>query len=229
MPQNTSGPAPSRQVLNYSRPGAPTAAAVTPELIRRRLLEHGSGNIGIDALQIAAGFGITLIAPFMLATIAVYFGGWKVMGWGAWFSVLWVVLTMFLMWQEWRHRGHGASSLLDSLDSGPASSYGEFEMRRLTGVAAFFTELFLLGPRLILDAVERLSGRAVPPHLDRAAEVVYDLWRTDGGVAPQSLLRPGETFSTLAPIIVWLKRHEWIDVSSRRDRVWLLTTARKRI
>src|SRR5690606_30450861 len=109
------------------------------------------------------------------------------------------------------------------------SSYGEWEMNQAAASGAMITEAFCFGPRMVWQGMDGLRSRPLGESalLDRAAEVVHTLLRGDEGVCPTALLRAGETLADLTPVVRYLEQHEWVGVASRRNRLWLLTDARR--
>lgn len=213
-------------VIPYRSP--PDAADQRLAQVRSRLAERAGGSMALAVMQLVGGALMTVVVGWVVGSVvAVASGTGSVRIW-TWLT--WIILTPFLLWYERRTRGAATEGMLDG-HSGTASSYGEWEMRRTTAMAMLWTEFFLIGPRLIWWGGDHWRERhaGAPRELSRAAEVVIDLLELDSGVHPSKLLREWETLADLAPVVRYLERQDWVGVSRRRDRVWLLTEARQRL
>ncbi len=196
--------------------------------IRSRLAERTGGSMALALIQIGGGVMMTLLVAAVAAFLLAFAG--MGMSFALRFWICWIALTPVLLWYERRTRGAATEGMLDGFDDRPAS-YGEWEMRRTTGVAILWLEFFLIGPRLIYWGVDHWRERHsdAPVDLERAAQVVMDLLVADGGVHPKQLLHENETLADLAPVLRYLERQDWVGIAKRRDRVWLLTEARSRL
>jgi hypothetical protein len=152
-----------------------------------------------------------------------------------------ITIPSMLFGEARRRGGLGAKANLDTQVSGfedrTAPAFPAAEMvSPLAGfvthprvAASGFVEIFLLGPRLLLDGLARLRRywtlRDVA--LDTPAKIVAYLARFSGGVPATS------EFDTDRPMIDYpsalhvLIAHDWIGVSADRQRMWLLSTARR--
>ena len=197
-------------------------------MVRARLAERAGGSMALAVGQLIGGGLMTLVVAGLVASLALLASG--VWTFGAWFGIVWIILTPFLLWYERRTRGTATEGMMDGYE-GTAASYGEWEMRRTTAMAMLWTELFLIGPRLIWWGVDHWRERhtGAPLELTRAAEVVIDLLEAGGGVHPSKLLRRNETPADLTAVVRYLQRQDWVGVSKQRDRVWLLSEARERL
>jgi hypothetical protein len=140
-----------------------------------------------------------------------------------------------LYWVEARTRGNFLAEELQAQgttgeDVYRTSSYGEWELRRTAVVYAVYIEVFLYGPRMVIGGLRRLRARARlrGPAIHRAAEIVMFLAVVDGGVSVESLRR-SESPRELRQTLLYLQLHEWVDRGDRGRRVWLLSTARRRL
>lgn len=143
-------------------------------------------------------------------------------------------LLGILFWYERRTRGQFLNqSIEDHRDwfHGRASSYGEFEARYQIASFMIVVELLLWGPRMLLSALDRSRTRQALRHvsLTRAAEIIADLQRADGGVLIRNLQRPNESLEELRGTLGYLSLFDWIGASKDGTRTWLLTDARKRL
>lgn len=143
-------------------------------------------------------------------------------------------LLVLLFWYERRTKGQFLSQSLDDNRAwfpGRASSSGEFEARYRVAAGMVLVELLLWGPRLLMNSFDRCRVRQSLRHanLTRAAEVVADLQRCDGGVLIGTLQRAGESLAELRGTLGYLSLFDWIGVSRDGTRTWLLSDARKRL
>ena len=89
----------------------------------------------------------------------------------------------------------------------------------------------LTGPRLLWEVYDRARGA---PGADRAvrvaaAEVAVDLLDAGRGLPVRRLVRPGRTAAEVWRAVRYLGDREWVGVSRRRDRVWLLSPVVERL
>ena len=98
-------------------------------------------------------------------------------------------------------------------------------------LAALYTEVLLLAPRLLFSAYFDLRQRVELTYdeLSRAAEMILELSSASGGISLAALARSGESPQSIRRILQYLRFHDWIGVSKLGDNVWLLTTARSRL
>lgn len=221
--------------LQYRRSDA-TGDRIAERLRQREWME--SGRI---ALHIAVGVPCLLIGPIILSSIyfalaVMWFGAyasWSLIFWG---SI--VVLVPLLFWTERRTHGNYFSDTVREANPDGTRSVSYAALGSVGMLAAFianprlsasgFVELFLFGPRMILEAVASLQRvRALRGvHRGRAADLLADLLGRPSGTDMEQVLHEGESVESLLPCIAYLLYYEWIDISTTRDRIWVLSDAR---
>ncbi|HEY7087862.1 MAG TPA: hypothetical protein VH518_07205 [Tepidisphaeraceae bacterium] len=143
-----------------------------------------------------------------------------------------IVVVPLLLWLERRTRGEFVSRAIEG-EANPlnASSYGEFSMQSTKLLWIFYTEVALAGPRLIWEAIDGLQSRTRGDDQVTylAAQIVVELFDAGQGVDRRTLLRPDRSGAEIVPALRLLESREWVDLSRRRDRVWLTTPARERL
>jgi hypothetical protein len=95
--------------------------------------------------------------------------------------------------------------------------------------ASGLVELFLFGPRLILDTLDRMRARRALHDIDRVrcAQALLRLLSSDPHTPAASLLDPGQSIDDILPILRYLYFHDWIGVSADLQRIWILSDARR--
>ena len=96
-------------------------------------------------------------------------------------------------------------------------------------VGLAYVEVLLFAPRQILSAITDLRQRTPisGEELIRAAQIVRALEIADGGVEISKLLRADESQESFARVLRYLQFYDWIDLSKKRDRAWLISNAKK--
>jgi len=96
-------------------------------------------------------------------------------------------------------------------------------------VSAWSVYVFLIGPRLVVDAYRMTKlARGLPTvNVEQAAEVVCTLMSQSEGVETSSLLQPGKRFDDLLPTLAYLVFYRWIGVGDGWKRVWLWSQVRE--
>lgn len=189
-------------------------------------------------LKLIFGIPASFLAPFIGASLTVTISlkwGFFPSFWGV-FALLSLICIPLIYWRAMQHEtdflGEAAGGLgMSSADSLRTSSYGEWEMRNTWLTWAAYADLFFWGPNIVIEAYRAWRGdRAVAlASRVRAIQVVKELRAKDGGVPVKDLLSPGEPIAALSGALRYLVRHEWVDMSERKDRVWLLSEARERL
>jgi hypothetical protein len=190
---------------------------------------------------------LMFIGPLLLATVF-WFATAQLYAYFPWtwfFLGLCVVMIPAMLAGEARQRGgYFAGANLDTINEGLASGtpspYAMAAFNDVGALVAFaanpravasgFVEIFLVGPRLLLDGLtmRRRAKQVADVSRERAAVAVMQLAAFDQGVSTKSLLKhevPGQ----LTRVLCLLVFHEWIGVSKTGDRVWLSTDARNRL
>ncbi len=215
--------------IDYRNPRTTTAAGHHRLLVLIRRREHFS--IAKMILAAVAGVGLSFIVPLLAASIA--YGIFEKSGVDLPFAIcLWaaiVVIAPLLYWLEWRTRGDFAMDTLGQEFHGPASSYGEWRARGVLLTGVFWTELALIGPRLLLGAWRENHRRRPFRHVDRgrACDILHILLNRDDGIETAALIHPHEPPADFRLTLRYLQHHLWIDLSRPGDRAWLPSEARR--
>jgi hypothetical protein len=225
--------------LDYRRPGAMDASR--QKSVRDHLRLREAMLAGKIFSLLVLGMPMLFVGPFLMACIF-WFAAWHFMGsdapaWTTWFWGLVMVMIPLLFWTEYRSRGSYFADAV--ISSGGASSVPYLAGPELGMLISFatnprvaasgFVELFLVGPRFVLDAIAKLHGarRLRGANVDRAADIVVDLRRFDQGVPIHRLAREGETVDVILPSLAYLIFHDWVGISAAGDRVWLHSESKR--
>ncbi len=193
------------------------------------------GKVG---LKLAVGLPLMLIVPFVGATfVAFWLWGAAFNSWFLWFFLIgggwgWLAYRYLRTHHEQSVFAEGMiREIGGDEDYWRASSGGEWEMKRQTAGAYAFLEFILFGPREVLEAWELIRERrqfAASAH-QRSVEVVQYLLKFDRGVPWLELLHKGENITDLLHVLGYLRLTDWIDISSDKKKVWLLSQARRAV
>lgn len=216
-----------------------------------RLILREKNRRALAALGIAAGGVLSLFGPVFFASIF-----WTAAGriFEAWFSwplclvVAAAVVLPLLFRLELRTGGEYLSQTINTvnlsgveevapgavmLSSFAGGSMGMAALARTANPRAVsfgMVEIFLTGPRLVVDGIrQRQTDRNFADvDRERAGEIVTLLLERGGGVHPRELLRPGEELQDgqcppkeLMRALVWLAHQRWIGVSDSLEKVYL--------
>jgi hypothetical protein len=223
-----SSPGPS---LEYQTP-----AVSRVDLVMRELA--GSEKLGgaVVAGKLAIGVPLCLIGPAVVTSILFWFER----QWGlhtlpdgtATFGLVSLAVVPLMFWLDHRTRGRFMSEAVEG-ETNPyrASSYGEYEFGTTKLAWMAYVELALTGPRLVREAIDYVRGRPVgsPATRAAAARLVVDLLAAGEGRNLRSLVRPARPPAEVERSVAYLLARDWVGVSSRRDRVWLLSATRDRL
>jgi hypothetical protein len=137
-----------------------------------------------------------------------------------------LVVTPTLFWLERRTAGEYGSELLRGTSS--PNSYGELEMMQMKAWWVFWMELALIGPRLVLGAADCMRGqpRGDPATRAIAAAILVRLLDADEGIVIRDLIGPDYSGADVLRAVKFLEAQDWVDLSGKRDRVWLTSMAR---
>jgi hypothetical protein len=186
--------------------------------------------------KLALGVPLCLLGPLLITVVA------KVIEfkWGAdvlpgflltWFLVT-AVLVPLLMWLERRTHGEFFSDAVRG-ETSPfdASSYGEYQLQSAKVLGTAYTELALLGPRLLWAFIDWIMQRPGADASVRAtaAAIVVDLLQAGQGLAIRELIRPDRQKVDVLRAIKYLVSRDWVGTSRQGDRVWLSTPVRERL
>jgi hypothetical protein len=186
--------------------------------------------------KLALGIPLCLLGPFLVAavvkSIELRAGGGVLPSFPAMWAVATVVLVPLLMWLERRTRGEFyAESVRGETSPLEASSYGEYQLQSTKFLWTAYTEIALLGPRLLWAFIDWAMQRPVanPEVRVAAAQVVVELFNAGQGVPLRQLVQPGRPPEAVNGAIRYLLARDWVGTSKRGDRVWLLTPVRERL
>ena len=166
----------------------------------------------------------------MMIVSGILFGG---PGFSAWLLLYVIALVPLMIWQERRTRGGFFTFAQPDVDlTRDRDNMGEYLLERSKANANAVVEGFLWAPRAIFAGIRALRGIREPGLdlvLPEAADLLTLLLSLDGGVKIKDLAPPGEDPMQLMPTLKWLDAHDYIGISTRGDRVWVSTFAKKRL
>lgn len=194
--------------------------------------------------QIVCGIPLLALGPAVLATVF-WFTGLSVADvrtpWTLWFGGLLIVMVPLMIRLEVRTAGRflgdalqgGEKALtltapLSGIYVGMGGIAWAPAYANPRGFSAGATEIFLCGPRLLVDASQkwRLRRRLGSINLQRAAALVAELCSRDKGLELAAVPRGGEQLADLLPMLNWLALQGWIGVGDKVPRVYLYSEAR---
>jgi hypothetical protein len=205
----------------------------------RALLRNRQAGFWLRILtKLSLGIPLSFVGPALFAFIlTAMLLRLRVQNPPAWLTLFWIsclIILPILYYSEWRTSGsffmyEMRAQGVSSSDAYSASSSGEFEFRQATAVGAAYTEILLFAPKQVFSAISDLRQRIklTDDEMQRAAEIVHQLSTTDGSLAIAELGRANDSRTSLQRVLRYLHFHDWIDLSKRADRAWLLSTARK--
>lgn len=154
-------------------------------------------------------------------------------GFRAWLLIYLVALVPLLIWQERRTRGGFFTFAQPDVDlTRDRDNLGEYLLERSKSNATAIVEGFMWAPRAIFAGVRAIRGireTGLDLVLPEAADLLTLLLSLDGGVKIKDLAPPGQDPMQLMPTLKWLDAHDYIGISTRGDRVWVSTFAKKRL
>jgi len=190
------------------------------------------------AVLLAIGLPALCLGPFIVACIY-----WLLVAlWGFYVPWLWMLLGTFavlvplLFWTEWRTRGSFyTTSVLATYGNRsdlppPVTGFSDVDglirfVRHPRDPYVGLIELFLWGPRQILEAITTIHDSGCVAAADRncAAEILRMLVLTDH--ADVKALASGRQ-SEVGMAIAYLVYYDWIGISADRTKVWIETASR---
>jgi hypothetical protein len=183
------------------------------------------GSLG----RLFKGIGFCAIIGIVVAT-ALTFGisalfNKHPIGWFAWFGIYWLLLIVALVIsQRRRHADYLVGSLNAPDHLGDDSSPLVVRTPYLMAV--------LWGPRAILDGVAAVRGKWTARQnaaYKRAAQMVLEMAKYDGGVEIRALMHPPEDMAIFNEVIDWLEAHDYLGKSSDGERFWLTTIGKNKL
>ena len=101
---------------------------------------------------------------------------------------------------------------------------------------AYYGQLSQVGfemaaPIAVGAVIDHWRGKplATPQLRAIAAQVVIELLDAGEGIPLKQLVRPDRPARDLWRAVQYLKQREWIDISSRKDRIWMSDEMRKKL
>lgn len=218
--------------------------------IVEKLKTRASLMLAIAWARIAFGAPLCFVPALVLGTMFWFAGSTFLDTWGAWswYFLLAAVVTIPLLFKlELRTNGDYLGDVARNL--GPSVSGGELlslaahlGMGTLAGLGATtlanprmaasgITEIFLAGPRMILNGKRHFDYLRVLKNvsLERTSLLLSQLMAATQAKSVAELCRKGESRVDLIPVLCWLKLHEWIGVSEHSDKVILFSESRDKL
>lgn len=202
--------------------------------IEGKLAERERQRRALLMLKLLIAVPASLIGPFAVAAfVAPLFDDWLSLT----FVASFILTLVIIFWRAIEHRTDyfgeaiADAGVTSSTDVYRTNSYGEWEMRHTWLSLGAYLEIIFWGPYLVLDAIAAWRADANVQLIcrTRAIQVLSDLLASAEGMPISQLRQPGEQAGALAGALAYLKQHEWIDLSERRDRVWLASEAREQL
>jgi hypothetical protein len=208
-----------------------TLAKQVREMIRLQDMNSMAGSLGkfIKGLGVCLGMGVVVASLITFCLNALF--DTSLIGWSGWLLVFVVVLAPLLIWHERRSQADYLTDSVLAADPKP-SSRGEQELNKTGFQIAAYASLLVWGPRALLDGIRAMRGRWTVTQLavfDRAAVLVVDLAKFQGGVAIKELLHAPEDMQTFGSAVDLLDTHGWIGKSSDGRSLWLNSTFRQKL
>ncbi|NOT00924.1 MAG: hypothetical protein HOP29_09870 [Phycisphaerales bacterium] len=199
------------------------------------------------AAMLILGVPLSLLGPFVLACIF-WLAVWQLAphwnaSWLVMFAALCVIVIPLLYRQEFRVGDAYYDDVLretevyggspGALIATPGMAKGIVAAAVIAAnpraFSAGFVEVFLTGPRLVVDALRRRRVRGEVHECDfrRAVEMVRLLHSLDGGIDTEKTLHRGERIDDLIPTLAYLVFYRWIGVRGQWTRIWLTSHGRE--
>ena len=144
-----------------------------------------------------------------------------------------LALIPLFVWQVRRTRSGFFTLAQPDVDlTRDPDNIGEYLINRSRANANAVIDGFLWAPRAIIAGIRALRGvreAGLDIVLPEAADLLTLMLSLDGGVKIKDLAPPGEDPMQLMPTLKWLDAHDYIGTSTRGDRVWVSTFAKKRL
>lgn len=211
---------------------APAHSAVLRSMEKRH---HVEGN---EAWTLVLGGGVVLlvfggVVSFLAMILHAILAGWE----NAWrlqtFFVIYVVILLaFLFWRERQTRGMFFSFAASDVDlrRDPDNS-AEYLMQRGRTHLSTLVEYARWPARAVIAGYRGLRGiraTSLDAILPDAADVLTRMLAYDVGVKLTELAPRGTDPAQMMPILKWLDTHDYIGFSTRGDKVWVSSPAKKR-
>lgn len=221
----------------------PTAAAkadalgVARERILAALREHHTIKPQLAWALLLGGASLMLVigvvlsfAMWLLSIVVV--GGDAAMGIRAWLVVYILLVVPVVVWVDRRARSGFFSLMSADVDlTRDVDNNGDYLLQRSAAHATSVMNVLMFGPRAFiagLHALRNVPLRGLELVLPEAADTLTLMLSIDGGVKIAALAAPGADPLSLMPVLKWLDLHDYIGISSKGDRVWVSSPAKKR-
>ena len=186
-----------------------------------------AGSLG----RFLKGLGICLAGGIVFATVLNTFCNGLGMGWWGCFGVYAVLLAAAVIWHERRTNDRYLTAPRQELDLNQPQSEGRTTANANAGPGKLLSTIFW-GPLALIDGFRGLRGqrsRLQDAAFDRAAVLVLDLTKVDGGIEIRELLKPPEDMNIFGSAVDLLTTHGWVGKSSDGRSIWLDSYHRKKL
>lgn len=183
---------------------------------------------------LGGGLLLMLTIGVVLAFVS-YFVGYFALGIELSFTV-WLLLYLLLMvplvvWTERRAHSGFFSLMSADVDLTRDRDGDDVLLKRGADTMTSVGNAVMFGPRAFVAGLHALRGvpqKGLDLVLPEAAETLTLMLSIDGGVKIADLAPPGSDPLALMPVLKWLDLYDYIGISSRGDRVWVSSPAKKR-
>lgn len=200
-------------------------------------------------LRILAGIPLCFVAAIVFGSMF-WFASGRALGhwypWAYWVLGLALLTIPLLFRMELRTGGDYLGDVARSgsaIDAKPglATAVGMVSPVGGLGIVAFyaatnpraatagFVELFLTGPRMVVNGSRhlRLAGKVPRIDMHAATRVLEKLMAHDTGLTSKELAGTCESRDQLQETLIWLAFYGWIGVSKKQDRVYIYSESRR--
>lgn len=220
-----------------------------PQTIVTRLNRRADTRKLLAVTGIVAGLPLCFVAAVMLGSIFWFsFGLMFNVGypWHIWVLGTALITIPLLFRMEIKTKGDFLGGVMRDVDtdfrtSSPAVHAAALMPAAFLGVVAYhaaanprastagFVEVFITGPRWVLNGLRHLRRVGKIPHVDpqHAASVVQRLLNHDSGLTANDLSAICESRDQLQETLIWLAFYGWIGVSTKNDRVYIYSESRR--
>lgn len=230
-PTNPSEPTP------FVRPDPALLAAARDQVLDFMRRRHTIADT--TAWTLLLGGGLVLIALgcllsfFMMLLHASIAGWYEAFSVGTFFAGYLVLMSIWLVYFARSTRAGFFSFASTDVDlTRDPDNTAEYLIRRTRTHAATFVEYLMWAPRAFIAGLRGIRGKpqeGLERILPEAADTLTLMLSIDSGVKIADLALPGEDPLMLMPTLKWLDTHDYIGFSTRGDRVWVSSIAKKRL
>ena len=208
--------------------------ATAREAILRSMRERHALKPPLSYALLGGGLMLMLVFGVVLAVV-LKFLGFFVFGLDfsvtAWLILYLVALVPFLVWTERRARGGFFTFASGDVDVTRDSDGDDYLLERGAAHLNSAVNALLWPPRAFvagLHAVRGVPERGLDLVLPEAADTLTLMLTLDGGVKIKDLVPADADPMGLMPVLKWLDAHDYIGISTKGDRVWVSSPAKKR-